>query len=187
MNNVFRRTMTLRSPLLLLGTALSAMSCAPHRQRATPAAPTTLTWPADLVLADSTEPTRPKRFFPAYPPQLQSEGREAKLVVVYVVDTTGRADLNTVRFLLDAPRGFATSVCALLRKATFEPLRREGQLRPALAIDAFGFYADSPGSNADAEARWKRERPDIQAVRDEIRREGLPAARRELASRPGCS
>lgn len=167
--------------------ALWAIACAPHPQAASPAAATALVWPADLVVADSMEPTRPKGFYPQYPPQLQMEEREGKLVAVYVVDTTGKVDLATVRFLLDAPRPFATSICAMLRKAPFEPLRRDGQLRPALVVDAFGFFIGHPGSNAEAEAQWKKERPNIQAVREAIRLEGLPAARRELALRPGCT
>ena len=157
---------TTRSCLLLLAVvALAAIACAPRQQPTQPAPPAVLTWPVDLVLADSMEPKRLTHVFPTYPMEMQAEGREAKLVAVYVVDTSGVADLGTVRFLLDAPRSFATAICTVLRKARFEPLRRDGQLHPALVIDPFGFFVDPPHTNVDAEARWARVRPNTEALR----------------------
>jgi len=172
------------SPALFAAVAgLTACASRQHSPTTEPA-PNVLTWPADLVLTDSLEPKPVKHVFPTYPPRYQTEGTEAVLVAVYVVDTTGRADLGSVRFLLDAPHPFATAICDALKRMRFEPVRRDGQLRPALAIAPYGFFVTRDDESAGP--GWPRDRPDLAAVRESIRQTGLPAAREQLASRPGC-
>jgi hypothetical protein len=178
----------IRPAILLLATAaLPAIACVPHR-RATPASlSTALIWPADLVLGDSADPKPLNHQLPMYPLEMQTEGRSAKLVAAYVVDTTGRVDLASVRFLLDAPRPFERAICSVLRKKRFEPLRRDGHLHPALVLEPYGFFIGGSNDSSDDGSKWTRERPDVEAARQVIERTGLPDAHAQLESRPGCA
>ncbi|MFL5562482.1 MAG: hypothetical protein ACJ79K_13495 [Gemmatimonadaceae bacterium] len=179
-----------RVVLLLVFAALSTVACVSRSHPSghmAPPRPAALVWPADLVLADSTDVKPVKHVFPTYPSAYESEGREAKLVAVYVLDTAGVVDLGSVRFLLEAPRAFASAIGDALRKERFVPLRRDGRLHPALVADAFGFFSGEPDEREDGNARWLRERPNVEALRQEIRRRGLTDVHRELAARPGCS
>ena len=170
---------------MLLAALASLVACASH-QRSTAIAPVpdVLTWPADLVLADSLEPKLVRNVFPAYPRQYETEGREAVLVAVYVVDTVGRPDIRSARFLLDAPRPFAIAICDALEKLRFEPVRRDGRLHPALVVAPYGFFIPHEGETRGR--GWPHDQPDVAAVLQSIRQMGLPAAREQLASRPGC-
>lgn len=147
--------------------------------------PGTLVWPSDLVLADSAESKPLDELHPQYPALMQQDGVSAKLVAAFVVDTTGRVEIGSVRFLLDAPRPFAIAICDVLRKQRFEPVRRDGQRHPALVLAPYGFFVG--GADQDTgDAHWARERPNVEALRAVIARTGLPNARSQLASRPGC-
>lgn len=165
--------------------ALATIACAPHPQAARPAPSAALVWPTDLVLADSTESKPLDDRLPEYPWQMQAEGRSAKLVAVFVVDTIGRVDIASVRFLLDAPRPFATAICDVLRKKRFQPLRRDGRLRPALVLTPYGFFVGGAEGSSSG-GHWPSERPNVEALREVMKQTGLPGAHTQLESRPGC-
>ncbi|HTS87332.1 MAG TPA: energy transducer TonB [Gemmatimonadales bacterium] len=65
--------------------------------------------------------------------------REGRVWVEYVVDTTGTADLGSIRFLLSDGPAFDTAVLHALQEIRFTPARRAGQPVPVLAFQPFTF------------------------------------------------
>jgi protein TonB len=58
---------------------------------------------------------------PAYPEMLRSAGISGSVIIRFVVDTTGRAELSTVRVVESSHQLFTQSALAALRQARFTP------------------------------------------------------------------
>jgi hypothetical protein len=66
-------------------------------------------------------------------------GINAAPVVAYVIDTTGRIELETVSFLNATPPEFIDAVCAFLPAKRFEPFVVADQKWRVLLVDMYGF------------------------------------------------
>jgi hypothetical protein len=67
------------------------------------------------------------------------EGITATPVVAYVIDTTGRVELETASFLTFSPAEFIDAVCAFLPKQRFEPFLVADRKSRVLLVQLFGF------------------------------------------------
>jgi len=67
------------------------------------------------------------------------EGITVTPVVAYVIDTTGRVELETATFLTSAPAEFIDAVCAFLPKQRFEPFLVADRKSRVLLVQLFGF------------------------------------------------
>jgi TonB family protein len=64
---------------------------------------------------------------PAYPFGLERRAREGRVLLSYVVDTTGRADTASIVVRFANERPFAESAIAAIRAATFTPASVAGR------------------------------------------------------------
>jgi len=76
---------------------------------------------------------------PRYPRDQESMGINAAPVVAYVIDTTGRIELETVSFLNVSPPEFIDAVCAFLPAKRFEPFVVVDQKWRVLLVEMYGF------------------------------------------------
>ncbi|HEX2779273.1 MAG TPA: energy transducer TonB [Gemmatimonadaceae bacterium] len=76
---------------------------------------------------------------PRYPPSLRALGITGTVVLRFVVDTTGRADLGSVRVLESPHEQFTSAVLASLRDTRFTPGRIRGRAVPTLVQRSFRF------------------------------------------------
>ncbi|HEX2717593.1 MAG TPA: TonB family protein [Gemmatimonadaceae bacterium] len=86
------------------------------------------------------EPPRAVReIVPRYPEALRAAGVEGEVVVMFVIDTTGRARQESLRVISASHEQFATAVMATLRDARFAPGRVNGRAVPTLVQRSFRF------------------------------------------------
>lgn len=76
---------------------------------------------------------------PAYPEALRSAGISGTVRVQFVVDTTGRAELSSVRVIESSHELFTRAVLASLRQARFTPGEVSGRRVRTLVERAFRF------------------------------------------------
>jgi hypothetical protein len=76
---------------------------------------------------------------PRYPRDQESMGTNAAPVVAYVIDTTGRIELETVSFLNASAPEFIDAVCAFLPAKRFEPFVVADQKWRVLLVEMYGF------------------------------------------------
>jgi protein TonB len=76
---------------------------------------------------------------PAYPETLRAAGIDGMVRVQFVVDTTGRAELSTVRVIESTHELFTRSVLASLRQARFTPGEVSGRRVRTLVERAYRF------------------------------------------------
>lgn len=80
-----------------------------------------------------------------YPAELQAQCVEGKVVAQFVVDTTGRADLRTVRMLQSSNPLFALAVRSAVSAAQFYPAEVHGRPVRQLVQLPVTFSIDAPG------------------------------------------
>jgi len=76
---------------------------------------------------------------PRYPRSQEATGIIAVPVVAYVIDTTGRVELETASFLNSSPAEFIDAVCAFLPKLRFEPFIVGDRKTRVLLVEQYGF------------------------------------------------
>ena len=76
---------------------------------------------------------------PMYPDSLRTHGIEGLVVIRFIVDTGGRADSSTLRFLEASNPGFANAVRAALPRMRFIPAQLDGRHVPQLVSQEFRF------------------------------------------------
>ncbi|HEY7612738.1 MAG TPA: energy transducer TonB [Gemmatimonadales bacterium] len=81
---------------------------------------------------------------PAYPPDLLAMGTEGSVRTMYVVDTTGRVDTNTIEVMSSDDERFTESVRTALGLMRFRPARRQGQRVRQLVEQKFHFRIQPP-------------------------------------------
>ena len=88
-----------------------------------------------------TAPVMPKpgNPTPRYPVDLRNKFVSGEVIVQFVVDTTGRADMNTLRVQLATDPGFAEAVQAALPAMQFFPARIEQRLVRQVVFMPFSF------------------------------------------------
>jgi hypothetical protein len=163
-----------RSPRLLtllarLALAASAAACAsaPDPEDGPPAvAPAVVPWVDTAGLAVVTWQSiavRNSRL--SATPNVGAGARDAYMVVAVVIDTVGRVEPGSVRFLhRRGPPDFVFPTCDWFRLAEFVPVRVRGARRRAAAVLPFAFFGTWPprlvsDAELDAETRRLRQRP----------------------------
>src|SRR6267154_2683687 len=76
---------------------------------------------------------------PRYPQEHEARGIHAAAVVAYVIDTTGRIELETVSFLNRSAPEIVDAVCAFLPTKRFEPFVVADQKWRVLLVEMYGF------------------------------------------------
>ena len=76
---------------------------------------------------------------PRYPEALRAAGAEGTVVVMFVVDTMGRAEPASLRVIDSPHEQFTAAVVAVLRASRFTPGRIAGRAVPTLVQRAFRF------------------------------------------------
>jgi TonB family protein len=114
-----------------------------------------------------------------YPAGERAKGHQASFAAVFVVDTTGRVEWDTIAFTSDAPPPFRRAVCEYLRRQRMRPIERDGVLRRGLLVQPFSFSLGT-GPAPPSE--------DIAApIREAMMRQGVEATGRALARQPHCA
>ena len=133
----------------------------------------------ELVIPDSTEAhVRERGRLPRYPAEAKAAGVEAGFASIYVLDTAGRVEYQTVSFAPDVTAAFRTVVCAYLRDVSFVPVVREGRPRRALVVMPWTFGLEG--------GQWDKRQYDAEPLRLALTRESVPSAVARLESRPHC-
>jgi TonB family protein len=76
---------------------------------------------------------------PVYPPAARTAGRQGRVFLKFVLDTTGRVDLATLKVLLSDGADFEASARAVLARAEYRPARIYGQAVRVVIQQAFTF------------------------------------------------
>lgn len=76
---------------------------------------------------------------PAYPSNLEAEHVTGAPVVAFVIDTTGRVEIQTASFLNSSRPEFEKAVCDLLPNVRFRPFLVGGQKWRVLLVEMFAF------------------------------------------------
>ncbi len=79
---------------------------------------------------------------PVYPPLLKERGIEGEVIASFIVDTTGLADVRSLKILKSAHALFADAVKAALPEMRFIPARLRGQKVRQLVMQPFIFKKD---------------------------------------------
>jgi hypothetical protein len=135
--------------LATLGATLGAQTTNPNRFK-----------DPDGITADPTGLRRDTsvRPFPRYPRGLQERGLTGAPVAAFVIDTTGRVELETASFLSTSRPEFAKAVCELLPKLRFQPFIVGDQKWRVLLVEMFAFNNwPAPDSAASALATRSQE------------------------------
>jgi hypothetical protein len=113
-----------------------------------------------------------------YPMEARQAGIGAMAVVAYVVDTTGRIEPGTLRFVEPAPpRAFQEAICRWAPTTRFTTPRIDGQPRRVLRIQGFGFSTGRPPG----------EGPFLDPLLVSLRSLGPAAAVARLRPLPSCT
>lgn len=91
------------------------------------------------VEVDSVAIPDPNGEAPVYPPTLLKMGIEGVVMASFVVDSTGRADVNTFHLLQDADPEFVTAVKTALGRMRYRPAMFGGKRVNQLAEQRFSF------------------------------------------------
>jgi periplasmic protein TonB len=86
---------------------------------------------------------RPGNPHPRYPYDMRALAREGEVAAQFVVDTSGRVDMNTVEVLKTTSPSFAASVKSVLPELRFYPAEVEGRKVRQLVQQEFRFAAAS--------------------------------------------
>jgi TonB family protein len=95
--------------------------------------------------ADSSEPVTP-----FYPDSLQRSGRTGRVLAEFVVDTTGRAEMDTFGVVLSTDRLFTDAVRRAVSAARFIPARLDGKAVRQLMQIPFTFVSPSSSTHNPA-------------------------------------
>lgn len=82
---------------------------------------------------------RPRNPAPEYPMTLRSAGVSGGVVLAFVIDTTGRADMGTIEVLYAAHPRFVSAVRDVLRRSSYRPAEANCQKRAWSVMQAFRF------------------------------------------------
>ena len=80
---------------------------------------------------------------PVYPAALKASKVEGEVIAQFVVDETGKVEMNTVRFIAATNDLFAAAVTSALREIEFDPARYRASRVRQLVQQAFHFRLDS--------------------------------------------
>jgi TonB family protein len=81
---------------------------------------------------------------PSYPSSLLMRGVEGRLMVLFVVDSTGRVDRKSIEFPRDAHPLFVASVRSALHRSRYLPAELDGQPVRQLVSQEFAFRIAQP-------------------------------------------
>ena len=76
---------------------------------------------------------------PRYPPALQLAGIEGRVLVEFIIDTTGHLEPGSVKVLTSTHRGFEPAALETLERSLFRPARISGRAVRQRTLQAIGF------------------------------------------------
>jgi protein TonB len=76
---------------------------------------------------------------PRYPPALQLAGIEGRVLVEFIIDTTGHLEAGSVKVLASTHRGFEPAALETLERSLFKPARIAGRAVRQRTIQAIAF------------------------------------------------
>lgn len=103
-----------------------------------------------IAEVDSAVSIDPSSAAPVYPAVLQKLGIEGSVMVRYVVDTMGMADLSTLTIVRSTRIEFAIAVREALPHMRFSPARMGAKAVPQLVEQPFNFRIQKPDTSAAA-------------------------------------
>ncbi|HET9425120.1 MAG TPA: TonB family protein [Gemmatimonadaceae bacterium] len=103
-----------------------------------------------IAQVDSAVAIDPSSAAPAYPPALLKLGVEGSVMVRYVVDSLGRADVSTLQVVRSTRIEFAIAVREALPNMRFSPARMGAKAVPQLVEQPFNFRIQRPDTTAAA-------------------------------------
>lgn len=131
--------------------------------------------------------------FPKYPRDLEAEQITGAPVVAFVIDTTGRVELQTASFLNDSRPEFARAVCDMLTRLRFQPFVVAHQKWRVLLVEMFAFntwaVSDSAGIRAAATLSARSQEEFATEPIDKVVRQLVPLPHCDsggIATRPGA-
>jgi TonB family protein len=108
-----------------------------------------------IAEVDSAVAVDPQSAAPAYPPALLKLGVEGSVMVRYVVDSTGHADMSTLQVVRASRIEFAVAVREALPNMRFLPAKMGDKAVPQLVEQPFHFKIQKPDTLAAATAPKK--------------------------------
>ena len=76
---------------------------------------------------------------PRYPPALQQAGREGRVLVEFIIDTTGHLEGASLRVLESSHPGFEAAAGETIRRSVFRPAKVRGEPVRQRTIQAVTF------------------------------------------------
>jgi outer membrane biosynthesis protein TonB len=119
--------------LLFLGGGLAAQAPEPTRFKD----PEGITADPTGLLRDTSDPLT--RLGPRFPSEFMGKGIIGESVVAFVIDTTGRVELETASFLNTSRPEFEKAVCEFLPTARFQPFVVVDRKWRVLLVESFAF------------------------------------------------
>jgi TonB family protein len=95
------------------------------------------------------------RAYPKYPRGLQIRAIVGAPVVAFVIDTTGRVELQTASFVTSSRAEFDRAVCDVLPRLRFQPFVVQNQKWRVLLVEMFAFN-NWPAADSAAAAQAAR-------------------------------
>jgi protein TonB len=90
--------------------------------------------------ADVDDPVRPiSQPTPRYPPVMQQAGIDGRVELQFVVDTTGHAELGSIKVIRSTNKAFDEPAKETIRKSVFKPARIRGKAVRQLVLQAVTF------------------------------------------------
>jgi hypothetical protein len=142
---------------------------------------------AAVVMADSGE-ARPisGTGFVRYPDEPRRRSVEAAFAFVFLLDTAGRVEHETVSFLGSAPPAFLSEACLWLRSQRFVPIRRGGTLRRSFVVSELSFTLDHSEHAGQTHPVTRAPVVNAEKLRREFAAKGVEQSAQELEARRHC-
>jgi outer membrane biosynthesis protein TonB len=109
-----------------------------------------------IAEVDSAVAVDPSSAAPAYPPALLKLGVEGSVMVRYVVDSLGRADISTLQIIRASRIEFAIAVREALPLMRFTPAKMGPKAVPQLVEQPFNFRIQKPDTTAIDPSKAKK-------------------------------
>jgi protein TonB len=109
-----------------------------------------------IAEVDSAVSVDPSSAAPTYPPALLKLGVEGSVMVRYVVDSLGHADLATLKIMRATRIEFAIAVREALPLMRFTPAKMGPKAVPQLVEQPFNFRIQKPDTSSAGSAKTKK-------------------------------
>jgi hypothetical protein len=137
-------------------------------------------YPEHLVPADALRLLPQVRSAPPFPDSERRTGRGANFIAIFVIDSAGRVERNSVVFTGDATPPFRKEVCGWLSQQLFQRPEREAPGVRSVSVMPFKYELSGTAS-------WNEEKMLPDAIKQSLFEKGLARTVAELPSPQRCS